>query len=385
MSNPVAKTFPGQSRPEIDLLLSCASGHPDIARTERIKTLMRGEIDWAYVLRAALDHRVMPLLYRSLNTARPENVPQAVSMQLQAHYYANAAHNLLLAQELVKILGLLDAHEIIAIPYKGPVLATSIYGDLAIRQFGDLDILIQKRDALKAKKLLMAEGYRLWHPHLDALLPALYRIRKVFELQSGDGQLLVELHWSVAEWPVRFPLNEREIWERVASSTLVGTPVRSFAPEDLLLILCVHGSKHLWSRLGWICDIAELLRTHPGLAWESLLARAERLGGLRMLLLGLSLAHELLGAQLNEAVLDRLGRQGVVAALVTQVRAQLFSDANESSSAVDLPAYYLNLRERRRDQVLCVAFLTYRAMRAGVARLLPASIHAGLKFRKNVV
>ncbi|MGZ8484954.1 MAG: nucleotidyltransferase family protein, partial [Candidatus Binatia bacterium] len=122
MFNTTPQVSSGKSRREIDLLLSCASYHLDSARTERIKALTRGEIDWPSVLRAALAHRVMPLLYKSLNTACPDNVPQAVSKQLQSHYYANAAHNLLLAGELLKILRLFERHNVPAIPYKGPVL-----------------------------------------------------------------------------------------------------------------------------------------------------------------------------------------------------------------------------------------------------------------------
>jgi hypothetical protein len=384
LSNPTAQTAFGKSRPEIELMLACASTRLDSGRTERIKALLQGEIDWAYTLRAALAHSVMPLLYRSLNTACAENVPQAVLKQLQSYYHANAAHNLLLADELLKILRLFDANKIPAIPYKGPVLAASVYGDLSLRQFGDLDILIQKRDAVQAKNLLSSQGYRLWDPRLDGLLPAFYRIRKVYELASADRQLLVELHWSVAAWPVRFPLDSAELWKEVETVTLAGASVRSLKPEDLLLILCVHGSKHLWCRLGWICDIAELLRTYPGLAWEDLLARAERLGGARMLLLGLLLANELLGADLVDLVKRRLREEGVVAQFAAQVRAQLYSAATESSSAVDWPAFYLNLRERRRDQVPCVVFLTYRAIRKGIARILPPSIHSGSKFGKKV-
>src|SRR3712207_8653927 len=40
-----------------------------------------------------------------------------------------------------------------------------------------------------------------------------------------------------------------------------------------LLILCVHGTKHIWGRLSWICDVAELLRTQPDMDWEYVLDR----------------------------------------------------------------------------------------------------------------
>ena len=102
----------------------------------------------------------------------------------------------------------------------------------------------------------------------------LHRARKVYELVRQDEKVLVELHWAITSWTFFFPLNPEHLWERLETGSLEGTPVRTLAPEDLLLILCVHGAKHYWSKLGWICDVAELLRVHPGLKWTALQIQA---------------------------------------------------------------------------------------------------------------
>lgn len=86
---------------------------------------------------------------------------------------------------------------------------------------------------------------------------------------------------------------------------LAGETVLSFHPEDLLLILCVHGAKHYWARLNWICDIAELIRGHQGIHWERVMEQAVRLRSERILFLGLLLAGNLLGAALPENILQR--------------------------------------------------------------------------------
>lgn len=360
------------SRPETELLLSCARIRPDRDSVARARSLLQTGLDWDYLVRAASRHRVMPLLYRNLPALCQEAIPRTTFQLLQHRFYANAARNLVMAHELLKILHLLEAHGVAAIPYKGPALALSAYGDLTLRQFGDLDILVHKRDGPKALALLVAQGYRLWHPRLDHLLPALYRLRKVYELQRADGQVLVELHWTLAAWPVHVPVDLAQVWARAETITLGGAPVRSLAPEDLLLILCVHGTKHHWSRLGWICDIAELLRARPDLAWEGLLAQARQVGAGRMLLLGLVLAHDLLGAGRPEAIKARIEADPMVALLAAEVCTRLFSDADESHSAVDFPAFYLRLRERRRDRLSSAAFLAYRTLRTRLARLSTA-------------
>ena len=72
-----------------------------------------------------------------------------------------AIHALYLTAELLRILRLLDAHAIRAVPLKGPALAQSLYGDLALREFCDLDVLVQETDLRKARGLLEAQGYHL--------------------------------------------------------------------------------------------------------------------------------------------------------------------------------------------------------------------------------
>ena len=37
------------------------------------------------------------------------------------------------------------------------------------------------------------------------------------------------------------------------------------APEDLLRLLVLHGGKHVWERIAWLADVADLLRQHPDL------------------------------------------------------------------------------------------------------------------------
>jgi hypothetical protein len=263
-----------------------AVGVPDFfvsAQTPQAPAVLGQPLDWAALLHLARTHGVLPLLSRSLHTIGPDMVPQDARAALQHAFQANTQRNLFLAGTLLKLLRLLEAYGIAAIPYRGPVLATLAYGNVALRQFGDLDLLVRPQDADRARALLWAQGYRWRDGHPPARFP---RLLKVYELLSADAQVLVELHWALTSATFFFPLNPASLWTRLETVSLLGTPVRSLAPEDLLLILCVHGAKHFWSRLGWICDVAAVLRVAPQLDWERCLAQASRLGGKRMLALG---------------------------------------------------------------------------------------------------
>ena len=155
-----AKHDATHTHPEAELLLWCARTCIN-SEAEQIKALLKENINWDYLLRTALWHGVAALLYCSLNATCPEAVPKAILDQLRDYFHNLARRNLFLTRELLKLLNLFQAHEIPAIPYKGPVLAASAYGNLALRQFCDLDILIHKQDALRVKSLLLNQGYRL--------------------------------------------------------------------------------------------------------------------------------------------------------------------------------------------------------------------------------
>jgi Uncharacterised nucleotidyltransferase len=348
------------TRPEIQLLLCCLRTRMNPERAEEMKALLRGGIDWAYVAQLVQQHRVIPLLYWNLHATCPEAVPKTVLEQLQRYFHAISIRNLFLVRELLALLSMLEAHGIPAVPYKGPVLATTVYGNLALRQFKDLDILVREQDAARAKDLLLSREYRLQHQTSLAYEVLFRRFRQTYDLMRDDDQVLVELHWNIISWPVFFQAGPASLWEHLESVTLADRPVRTLAPEDVLALLCVHGAKHHWSRLAMICDVAELVRTYPELDWGRALEQTGRLGGARMLYLGLLLAQDLLGATVSEDMLRQVHADPVVRALATQVRGWLFTGPNGLLRTLQQHAFYLKLAERFQDRVWCGLCLTPR-------------------------
>src|SRR5262249_7263798 len=157
------------------------------------------------------------------------------------------------------------ANGVPAIPYKGPTLAVAAYGRVGLREFSDLDILVKKADVLRAKELLVADGFTAGPPLTDAQERALVESQHAYCLTRPDRSVLVELHWEVSPRHVSLPFQPERLWQRLDPVMLAGRPVMALAPEVLLPTLCEHGAKHLWERLAWICDIAELVRAVPEL------------------------------------------------------------------------------------------------------------------------
>jgi hypothetical protein len=346
-----AKTLTVATRPEIELLLCCAHTYIDPETAERIKTLLQQNIDWSNLLQTAARHGVKSLLYQSLKHTCPEAVPKAILSQLRNHCHHNALRNQILTQELFKLLNLFETQYIPAIPFKGPVLAASIYGNLAFRPCGDLDILVHEKDFLKTKELLSSQGYIL----VDDLLWQ-------SQLVSEDGRVNIDLHQSLTPKDFPFPLNFECLWERLQPISLAGKTVLSLSPEDLLLTLCTNVARDCWQereRLTQICDIAQLLRIHPAMDWEYLLEESDRLGCKRILFLGLLLASDLLGAAIPEQVLRKIQAKTVVKTLAKQVCEWLFPKSDSPSRGMKKALFYFKVRERFQDKIPYLMHLSY--------------------------
>ena len=345
---------------EIAILLHCASTDLEEKSIERIKKILEKPIDWTYLYRLAIRHGVLPLLYWNLykqDFSREfiESVPEDFEKKLQQDFDSILRNNLFLAGELVRVLNLLKAHGIYAIPYKGPVLAASAYGNLALRHFSDLDILVHKRDVIKTKRILLKEYQK--GPPINAFIETLklsFGRRNQFDVFNNSIHL--EVHWHIVDKYTRCKLNLEGMWERTTSLELFGSAIPNLSPEDLILVLSVHGGKHFWRQLKWICDISELIKCFYGtIDWNWIFDQSIKIGIHRMLLIGLSLAKNLLGTKLPEDVLQRLEADKKAAKIGTLLSERLFSvetyvETEEAFKRIKYNVIYLKMREGLLDK-----------------------------------
>ncbi|MFO0982774.1 MAG: nucleotidyltransferase family protein [Planctomycetota bacterium] len=335
-----------------ELLVSCAHSRLSGLQVDRIRAAVRSGVVWPDVLQSAIDHGVWPLLHTSLKTACPREVPEDVRHELADRFLENAQRNLHLARELGAIVALLAAHGIDSIPFKGPVLTQAAYGSLALRQFQDLDILVRVHQLARAKQLLMARGYRV--PHAAARPEGSHECR----LEHERTLVLIELHWRLTprHWP--FDLDLEILWQRSQPCTLAGQQMLQLPPPENLVVLCVHGAKHQWSRLDWVCCVAELLRAHPEVDWRRVQELARSSNSERVLYLGLALARELLDAVLPVSIVRAVAEDESIPPLVSEVRQRMFGRTGRELDPFAHAAFYFRMRERVQDKV---PFFIHRA------------------------
>jgi len=251
---------------EIELILSCSKIGVNAADIERTRSLLQEELEWESIIQTALRHGVMPLLFRNLRRYHNAAVPKVVLDNLQQHFFANATQISLLAKELVNILELFKSYGIAAIPFKGPTLALQAYNDITLRQFGDLDILVKESNLDKAEQLLVSKGY----------IPIASPLRETSKVQlfiNDKDKIAIDLHWRIAPQVIRSPIEQKALWSRAEIISFNNNSTLTLSTEDLLLFLCIHGckSRHTWDKLIWVCDIAELSRTHSNINWDHML------------------------------------------------------------------------------------------------------------------
>ncbi|MFC1889576.1 nucleotidyltransferase family protein [Thermodesulfobacteriota bacterium] len=317
--------LPPGLRPEAKLLLWVARICTEDERTAHIRTLLDDGIDWDYLLQLSRHNRLQSLLYWHLKTVTAEAVPPKVMALLQDYFRQATLRNMFHTRELVELLTLFKEKGIASLPYKGPLLAESLYGNLGLRQFWDLDILVHKEDVLRVKDLLVERGYRTERELTRAEERALLDSDSEYNFNSADGRIHIEIHWRILPEPFANSFDARTIWERTVSAELVNTKTLTLPPEELFLVLCMHGGdKHQWTRLKWICDIARFIDKYRNIDWDRIIGEAAKHGEAKTVALGAHLAGALLGADLPNAVGEEVLYDKRVKALAALVRGRLF-------------------------------------------------------------
>ena len=336
------------TRPENQLLIYAARLSLDEAATEQVRQLLHADLDWDYLRSQADRHNLLPLLHQHLSDFQ-DLVPAAVMAQLRSDVGNITRRSIYLTGELLKLLEILEANKLDAVPFKGPTLAAIAYGDVGLREFADLDILVRKDDLARVMELLSDNGLQPT-PALTTSQQAALRRFECAHNFGDEGKVLFDVHWNFAAPYSSFKLPVDRIWERRQRVSIGGRQLLTLSSEDLLLVLCLHGATHFWERLGWIADVAALISREENLNWQQVIADAAKPGNKRMLWLGLSLANKLLAAPLPDRVLKEIQTDAIVQKLTDDAIQIIAGDEPAPTGLVNEIRFQLRLKERPLDK-----------------------------------
>jgi hypothetical protein len=211
--------------------------------------------------------RLLELLGRRLTELAPEQELDPGFVAAVREQVAFTRRDSLTKQMLTwRLLALLQAAEINAIPLKGPFLAERLHGDAGARASHDIDLLVAAHEMRRAVAAVESAGYV--RPRVSDELP---RLHHIFE---AEDQPPVELHWRLHWYEGQYAA---ELLERTVRDGDVRRPA---AADDFLSLLLIYARDGLaglkapvdiaawWSRYGPALEPGEvrsILSQHPAL------------------------------------------------------------------------------------------------------------------------
>ena len=243
---------------------------PDAIRLALTDPARLGAHDAPVVLGAGLGGAVLARL--------PQGHPLAP--KLTAQRFALMARHMRVKAALIPLLTAWDAAGIRAVLLKGFASAEFVYADPSQRFYGDVDVLIDERDAVRAVRL--ARNLQ-WIDDGFVDVPRLWT-HEVAHLYSPDREVRIDVHRRVARKILGTSLKVKRatwhLWTSAQSARLGSAPVWLPDPRDQVLMLALTR--------GWSAETGRLKPADPldlsqmyaryGLTDAAVLDRAATLG-----------------------------------------------------------------------------------------------------------
>lgn len=235
-------------------------------------------IDWDLFLELVKHHRVFPIVYQDFTTCDHPLVPDFVLKALQQECGKNALKAITMTGEMVRMIRCFAEKGIKSLVLKGAPLALKLYGDVALRPSHDIDILVDPEDIEGAGKILEKEGYKKIYQDVS-LTPRQQKAHLArchhFSYFNAERKICLELHWKINAIDLKFHTLSRSITSQME---IAGYPIAVFKDEELFMYLMVHGARHMWFRLRWLCDIERFMHLENGLDWDKVIFLAKHSG-----------------------------------------------------------------------------------------------------------
>lgn len=340
---------------EWSILLAACSATPPEEKRSRLQSLLRQPVRWKSLFGLADRHGTQPLLYQSL-LGLEDAVPAEEMNWLKQSYRTNVYKNLLLSRELTRILEHLSALEIAVIPYKGLALAEALYGNLTLRQAGDIDLIISPKDLPRVRRAVAELGYTPHAPLSEDEERAYLKSGYECAFDSVAGRNLLEVQWAIQPRFYAVDFGMDGLFQRAVALSVAGYSTKTLSAADLLLVLSAHAAKHVWGRLVWLCDIARLM-AFPDLDWDWVGAQARNLGITRIVSVTMLAANQLLEA----AVPAQAGfpADSATPLLVEEIHSYITNDASFDVESLSYFRLMMRLRERPADRLRFLGRLVF--------------------------
>lgn len=279
------------------LLLKSLHQETSTDTLEHFRTL--NETQWTDLTREAIRLR-LPYALDQFLQRHPDIaglMPENCRVRLKNRQRKTLLLNLKRQAQLRKMLDALDAEGIPYLLMKGLWIVEILYGNLAARNSGDIDLLFKPHDMPRFTRLAQRMGFALDTSIQD--IRDLAPMGHEFPLSHPDIEVTFDIHWAMTHPVFERPVNDSGFWERSHDYPIAGRMCRSLQLEDHILLLSYHAAEH--HRFQYVgpralVDLAQAMHSSPRpIDWNLLVQRAETLGWMKGLALMLDMVRETTG------------------------------------------------------------------------------------------
>lgn len=243
---------------ELELMLICSKPHI-FENNMIIAKKLYLQADSNELKKMINRHRIIAFEYKNfLKLSKDVRIDESFLTFIADRSKNNQIRAMQYSAELIRLNNIFFENHIGYITLKGPLLGHYIYGDPGLRNFHDLDILINVLDFDKAYALLCKAGYK------NNDFADMTEKQKRFTLKNGhhismsnSSSLIVELHWRAYEY---YDLSYNQLWDNKSEITFLNKKFYILNETDNLIYLIIHGSKHGFMRLKWLIDIRDIFQ-----------------------------------------------------------------------------------------------------------------------------
>lgn len=341
-----------------------------------LRELLKQGVDWEYLFATASNHGLIPLLHKHLHLLAADVTPIPIRSRLKLQSVSNLQNVLHLVGKQLKIQALFRDNKIPFAIFKGSVLAQMAYGEMSLRQAGDIDVLISRADFQRARRLLESLGYQIAPALTDAQLNSHLASHCEIQFVRDDWFTVVDLHWALAPKNFVFKMETDQVLSRLQRVSVAGTEIETLATEDLIVYLSMHGAKHLWRALEWITSLGELIRAAETIAWDTVVQRASDAHATRMLALGLRLVERISNVEIPAEVFRAVDRDASIKRMAETILADAFA-ITRAPISTETNLNNLKIMDRKRDALISAARAIFVPTISDWSALtLPPSLHS---------
>lgn len=287
--------------------------------------------EWDALLKVTGYQDLLPVFDHKLRQLGGQvNIPNVVKEHLRQANLLAGTRNMLFLHAAGMLLSALRKQGMDVIVLKGIYLVETIYPEITMRTFGDIDILVHRSELLEVISCIEGLGYQV-STYFD-VNDINTDIKHIPPMEKA-GAPIIEVHWTILEENEPFTIDTEGLWRRAVTASVAGVDVLALGVEDLILHLCTHlGYQHqLKIGLKGLFDIAKVLAHFQGqVDWTQLVGIARQWGVERVVWLVLKLAEDLLGTQVPQTVLNQLVPGSVPPDVISSARVQLLAGEGQT-------------------------------------------------------